>query len=273
MKHRKILSFILSIICLMAMSTTAFAGGRNTDGTINLGADENSATQPTEEQRESSERKAAIARSLPQARSATDINLYGYKQIVGYYCGPAAALTAINHLGGSVASTTKTLNFYIANESNSNCPYPNVTHTHSKSYTSPQITLATSLGTTYNGTGIGNILTVINNRQSSYGYDGAHIDDTVNSSNKSNLGTKLNYALTNDAPPILWVEARLLENYNGANFGGHFICVTAYDSTSETVGVVDVNYYSSIPTYYDESAASIVGAIWCNSTTNTNILW
>ena len=265
------LCLAMSMFGLMAMN--CYAGGPE-EAQINLGTKYTEACELTSEEKEKSEAKITEARKL--RASSGGIELEGHEQIVGYYCGPAAALTTINHLGGIVPSTTATLNFFNANESDSNCKHPAVNHVHSKQYKSPQITLANALGTTYDGTSISNIHTVVNNRQIKYDLSAEHIDDTVNSSNINQLGECLLTAFRYDSPAILWVQAGLLNQYvnnNSRNFGGHFICAASYNSNSEVVGIFDPNYYSLIDDYYTEDADSVVNAIWVNSASNINILF
>ena len=271
-KTLRIASICLSIL-FISNTIICYAGGPQA-GQINLGTEYTEQYNLTESEGIQAEAKRAEVRR--KRLSSGGIELDGYEQIVGYYCGPAAALTAIKHLGGSVASQTATLCFFNANESDQNCLYPNVVHTHVKQYTSPQITLANALGTTYSGTSIGNMLTVINSRQIKYTYDGDHIDDTQNNTNITHLGENLLSSFIYDAAPILWVEAGLLQEYinkNATSFGGHYICAASYNSATQQVGIFDPNYYSSISDYYFESASAVVRAIWVNSSSNVNILF
>lgn len=269
-------SLLVALLLCTSVNLTISAGGENPHSGINLGTDYSiSYGLPTNEQAKSkAKERLAESRSI-QERAVYAINLDGKEQIVGYYCGPAAALSAVEHLGGNIPATTRNLNFFVANESSSNCPYPGVNHQHNAKYTSPQITLADKLGTTYNGTSINNMLTVINKEQSRYSYNGSHLDDTMNSTNVARLEKFITYSLDKDAPPILWVDAKYLAAYekDGQGFGGHYICVTDYMTTSQEVGIFDPNYYSKIKDYYGEDAKTVVSAIWCNSSSNTNVLW
>lgn len=143
--------------------------------------------------------KEKMAETLQMQRAGTTVSVsMGHtRQIVGYYCGPASVQNTLAAFGVTVPSTTKSLYFYQANESASNCPYPNVNHTHYKSYTSPQITLANEMGTTYSGTDFAKLVTALNKYQRDWGYSAAHIDDTVNATNIDNLAKKVKLSLRN----------------------------------------------------------------------------
>lgn len=121
-----------------------------------------------------------------------------------------------------------------------------------------------------NGTGMSSMKTVINNRQSIHDYSLTRVPSNVNQANS--LKTKLMSTFDANSPCILWVEARLLNEYSGHNFGGHYILANSLNTTSNTIGIVDPNYYTPISTTYTESVNTVLNAIWDNGY-GGNIIW
>lgn len=93
--------------------------------------------------------KEAMASKANRAAASYQASITVYPQITGYYCGPASAYSILRSWGVNVPSSTKTLAFF--NGCPSSCPYPNVNHICVQSYTSPQVTLADSMGVGYAG--------------------------------------------------------------------------------------------------------------------------
>lgn len=112
--------------------------------------------------------------------------------------------------------------------------------------------------------------TVINNRQSIHDYSLTRVPSNVNQANS--LKTKLMSTFDANSPCILWVEARLLNEYSGHNFGGHYILANSLNTTSNTIGIVDPNYYTPISTTYTESVNTVLSAIWDDGNSG-NIIW
>lgn len=279
MKKMKSLFALLlcAAMCTMSMSV-AFAGGPETtaEDAMTTGAKEGASYTLTSKDQAALAEKEKMAETLQMQRAGTTVSVsMGHtRQIVGYYCGPASVQNTLAAFGVTVPSTTKSLYFYQANESASNCPYPNVNHTHYKSYTSPQITLANEMGTTYSGTDFAKLVTALNKYQRDWGYSAAHIDDTVNATNIDNLAKKVKLSLRNGAPVVMWVQADLLQQYQGkGKWSGHYLCGEAYNDANDVMTISDPNYYSKIAVRYTETASSIVNAIWVNSSTNGNLIW
>ena len=134
------------------MSVSAFA-------TQNLGAYDDSPAFDYQNYLRNIEKEKAMNQNVSVMRTAfVSVPMTRYAQIVSYYCGPASAYMVIKSLGVSVPSSTKSLYFFDGCQTL--CPYPTVTHQCYKSYTSPQVTLANEMGTTFNGTGITSVKTL-----------------------------------------------------------------------------------------------------------------
>lgn len=268
---KKLISIILAVAVIFALNITAFAGGFITDeSAMSTGAKADPPYAAAADDNAILKENKAYELYANSTRTIYSVSVTPVRQIVGYYCGPASSYILLKTLGINVQSTTRYLYFFCADESDSNCPYPYVDHTHYKSYTSPQITLADSMGTNYNGTGMSSMKTVINNRQSIHDYSLTRVPSNINQANS--LKTKLMSTFDANSPCILWVEARILNEYSGHDFGGHYILANSLNTTSNTIGIVDPNYYTHISTTYTESVNTVLNAIWDNGY-GGNIIW
>ena len=182
---KKLISIILAVAVIFALNITAFAGGFITDeSAMSTGAKADPPYAAAADDNAILKENKAYELYANSTRTIYSVSVTPVRQIVGYYCGPASSYILLKTLGINVQSTTRYLYFFCADESDSNCPYPYVDHTHYKSYTSPQITLADSMGTNYNGTGMSSMKTVINNRQSIHDYSLTRVPSNINQANE-----------------------------------------------------------------------------------------
>lgn len=185
------------------------------------------------------------------------------RQIVGYYCGPASAYMLLKGLGVTVPSSTKTLPFF--NGCPSNCPYPTVTHVCQQSYTSPQITLANSMGMGYDCDFI-MLRNAINSRlpNNYYSYQYASTETAVRNA--------IVVSINSNHPSLGWVYANKLSWYSGSSFGGHYVVFYSYVSTSDKAGIADPNYNTQYGGKHLESISSLTNAMY-RANSAANILW
>jgi len=187
-----------------------------------------------------------------------------YPQIVAYYCGPASAYMVLKSWGVNVTSTTQSLSFF--NGCPSNCPYPSTPHTCYQSYTSPQITLANSMGVSYAGADFIQLKTEINSRLpvNYYAYQ------YVNTSTQ--LKTALVVPLSSGHPDLIWVCANKLPRYSTTTFTGHYVVGYSYNTTTETVGIADPHYSPTYGGKYIVPLSTLLNAMY-RSNGAANILW
>lgn len=141
---KKFISLLLALCCVFSLSVTAFA-------TQNLGAYDDSPAFDYQNYLRNLEKESKINQNFSVMREGfVSVSVTRYPQIVSYYCGPASAYMVLKSLGISVSSSTKSLYFFDGCQSS--CPYPRVNHQCYKSYTSPQVTLANEMGTSFSGT-------------------------------------------------------------------------------------------------------------------------
>lgn len=193
-----------------------------------------------------------------------------YPQIVSYYCGPASAYMVIKSLGYSVASSTDNLYFFEGCQTD--CPYPLVHHICYKSYSSPQITLANAMNTSYSGTTISAITNTVNNKIGSSYYAYYTIANTT--AGTTDLINKTSSTLEDEHPLIAWVSAKKLNHYSGnagQSFGGHYICIYSCNTSNSYIGISDCNYYNGLGGTYLESAATLRSAMYRSG--NANLVW
>jgi len=262
---KKLFSLVLAFCFILAASVSSLAE-------IDLG------TQITAEDYYDAQNAAldqSKEQSLNQKRISSratyiSIPMTVYPQIVSYYCGPASAYMAIKSLGYSVTSSSASLYFFEGCQSS--CPYPGVTHTCYKQYTSPQVTLANEMGTSYSGTSISTVKNTINSHIGSSYYACHTIANT--SAGTTDLVNKVSSTLEDDHPAVCWVEARDLDHYSGSagqSFGGHFICIYYINMSTLSIGIKDCNYYSGLGGTYTEDADTLRVAMYHSGA--NNLIW
>ncbi len=265
---KRALLLLTVFVLILSLSVGTFA--------LDLGTKDEEENLTAAEQAEKAQREAeAIANFNPNLRTLYSVYVPASRQIVGYYCGPAATYMMLRAQGVTVSSSTKSLYYFLNNENDSNCIWNTWPHSHYASYTSPQITLANNLGTTFSGTSMSSMRTVLNNR-GSHGYTLSFVADNTSSANT--FKSYVTSALYMDAAPAMWVEARLLQAYIdagsiGQTFGGHYVCINSLDTSSNTVGVTDPNYWTGINTNYTEKVDKVLLAIWNTGSGSGNLLW
>ncbi|MFA9381473.1 MAG: C39 family peptidase [Acetanaerobacterium sp.] len=268
---KKFRNSVIVLILVLCSCVTTYAGGPGGPDSIDLGTKAGEdVLSPAEGALVAQKENQLYLQRRAATAAAYDIYVPVSRQIVGYYCGPAAAYMVIHSFGESVSSKTRSLYFYIEGECDDNCPYPGVEHEHYKSYTSPQITLADEMDTDYGGTSITSVKNTINDYVSGFYYALKYIE--CDPSSESELVSKISSTLSYGHPLVVWVEARLLHEYHNADFGGHYVGIEGINTSDGTIDIADPNYYTAISTHYTEDIDDVLYAIWDNGSTG-NLIW
>ncbi len=195
------------------------------------------------------------------------VSITRYPQITAYHCGPASAYSVLNSLGITVTATTSQLYFHKDCVNATSC-----SHGCPKNYTSPQVTLGTAMGTTYNsGTDIDKIRSTMNSYIGNNYYADYHI--TNNQAGITDFKNKVSSTLEDGHPVIIWVDAKELDRYSGTTlFRGHYVCIYSINLNTNTVGICDGNYNSTYGGKYTATVADVVDAMYRSNGAN-NLIW
>ena len=255
LKFNKVVGILLAAILMVNTSVVGFAD-------IDTGTKETPQVVDVENERMNEQKERAVPRSTRATYYSTNVTVY--PQITGYYCGPATAYSLLRNWNVSVPSTTKTLSFFEGCPNN--CPYPSVAHVCVQSYTSPQITLADSMGVGYSGADFIMLRNEINERLPSNYYSYTTI------TSDSALSHALITTLDSDHTLIGWVYASDLDRYAGSGFGGHYVNFYSYNTTTGKVGIADPNYMATYGGKYTEDLTTLREAMYRSSGV-VNLLW